>query len=73
MSTNVQGNHESRPVRLSATIAPYMMDGRADLSSILEKDYINSLSPNLHSRLRLSYHVGVIAKYNIEKLARCPR
>ena len=61
-----------QPVAVKRTIAPYMMDGRADLSSILEKDYINSLSRIYIVACGSSYHVGVIAKYNIEKLARVP-
>ena len=61
-----------QPAAVKKTIAPYMMDGRADLSSVLEKDYINSLSRIYIVACGSSYHVGVIAKYNIEKLARVP-
>lgn len=61
-----------QPEAVRRTIAPYMIDGRADLSSVLEKDYINSLSRIYIVACGSSYHVGVIAKYNIEKLARVP-
>ena len=61
-----------QPEAVKRTIAPYIIDGRAELSSVLDKAYINSLSRIYIVACGSSYHVGVIAKYNIEKLARVP-
>ncbi len=61
-----------QPEAVKRTIAPYIIDGRAELSSVLDKEYINSLSRIYIVACGSSYHVGVIAKYNIEKLARVP-
>ena len=61
-----------QPDAVSRTIEPFIKDGRADLSGILDKDYINGLKSIFVVACGSSYHVGVIAKYNIEKLARVP-
>ena len=61
-----------QPEAVKRTIAPYIIDGRAELSSVLDQEYINSLSRIYIVACGSSYHVGVIAKYNIEKLARVP-
>ena len=61
-----------QPDAVSRTIEPFIKDGRADLSGILDKDYINGLKSIFVVACGSSFHVGVIAKYNIEKLARVP-
>ena len=61
-----------QPDAVSRTIEPFIKDGRADLSGILDKDYINGLKSLFVVACGSSFHVGVIAKYNIEKLARVP-
>lgn len=61
-----------QPEAVNRTIAPFIKDGRADLSGILDKDYINGLKSIFIVACGSSYHVGVIAKYNIEKLGRVP-
>ncbi len=61
-----------QPEAVKRTIAPYLIDSRVDLSTVLDKEYINSLSRVFVVACGSSYHVGVIAKYNIEKLARLP-
>ena len=61
-----------QPEAVNRTIAPYIKSGKADLSEILDKDYINGLNSIFVVACGSSYHVGVIAKYNIEKLARVP-
>lgn len=59
-----------QPDAVSRTIEPYIKDGKADLSQFMDKDYIKELDRIVIIACGSSYHVGVIAKYNIEKLAR---
>lgn len=61
-----------QPDAVKRTIGPHIKDGKADLSGVLDRDYINKLSRIFIVACGSSYHVGVIAKYNIEKLARIP-
>lgn len=61
-----------QPEAVRRTIAPFISDGRAELSEILDAEYIKKLSRIFVVACGSSYHVGVIAKYNIEKLARVP-
>ena len=61
-----------QPDAVSRTIAPYIKNGKADLSTYLDKDYIKGLERIIIIACGSSSHVGVIAKYNIEKLARIP-
>ncbi len=61
-----------QPEAVRRTIAPFMIDGRAELSSILSGEYVKNLKRIFVVACGSSYHVGVIAKYNIEKLARVP-
>ncbi len=61
-----------QPDAVFRTIEPYVRGGRVDLSDILEKDYIKKLERIVIIACGSSSHVGVIAKYNIEKLARIP-
>jgi len=61
-----------QPDAVSRTIEPFIKNGKADLSDVLERDYIKGLERIFIVACGSSYHVGVIAKYNIEKLARVP-
>ena len=61
-----------QPEAVRRTIEPYVADSKVDLSSVLERDYIDSINRIFIIACGSSYHVGVIAKYNIEKLARVP-
>ncbi len=61
-----------QPDAVSRTIAPYIKNRKADLSEYLDKDYIKELERIIIIACGSSSHVGVIAKYNIEKLARVP-
>ncbi|NCB73869.1 MAG: glutamine--fructose-6-phosphate transaminase (isomerizing) [Clostridia bacterium] len=61
-----------QPEAVFRTIEPYVRSGRVDLSDMLEKDYINKMERIVIIACGSSGHVGVIAKYNIEKLARIP-
>ncbi|NLH01144.1 MAG: glutamine--fructose-6-phosphate transaminase (isomerizing) [Clostridiales bacterium] len=61
-----------QPEAVRRTIEPYIRDGRADLSDVLDREYIKNVSRIFIVACGSSYHVGVIAKYNIEKLARIP-
>jgi len=61
-----------QPDAVTRTIEPFIKGGKSDLSEILDKVYINGLRSIFIVACGSSYHVGVIAKYNIEKLARVP-
>jgi glucosamine--fructose-6-phosphate aminotransferase (isomerizing) len=61
-----------QPDAVRRTIEPFITNGRVDLSSVLSPDYIRSLGRVFIVACGSSYHVGVIAKYNIEKLSRKP-
>ncbi|MDR1131002.1 MAG: glutamine--fructose-6-phosphate transaminase (isomerizing), partial [Oscillospiraceae bacterium] len=61
-----------QPEAVRRTVEPFVRDGRADLSGLLDRAYINGLERIFIIACGSSYHVGVIAKYNIEKLARIP-
>jgi glucosamine--fructose-6-phosphate aminotransferase (isomerizing) len=61
-----------QPDAVRRTIEPYIKNGRVDLSAVLDCAYINGLDRIFVIACGSSYHVGVIAKYNIEKLARVP-
>lgn len=61
-----------QPESVRRTVEPFIKDGRADLSDILSKDYVNRMNRIFVVACGSSYHVGVIAKHNIEKLARIP-
>ncbi|MEA4894013.1 MAG: glutamine--fructose-6-phosphate transaminase (isomerizing) [Oscillospiraceae bacterium] len=61
-----------QPDAVSRTIAPHIKNGRADLSAYLDENYIKKLDRIVIIACGSSSHVGVIAKYNIEKLARIP-
>lgn len=62
-----------QPDAIRRTIAQFITDdNRADLSSVLDRDYIRGIDRVYIVACGSSYHVGVIAKYNIEKLSRKP-
>ncbi len=61
-----------QPEAVRRTIEPYTAEGRADLSAVLDRDYMRDIRSITIIACGSSYHVGVIAKYNIEKLARIP-
>ena len=61
-----------QPDAVRRTIEPFIKNGKANLSEVLDCAYINGLERIFIVACGSSYHVGVIAKYNIEKLARIP-
>ncbi|MGI6028773.1 MAG: glutamine--fructose-6-phosphate transaminase (isomerizing) [Candidatus Heteroscillospira sp.] len=61
-----------QPEAVRRTCAPYINCGRVELESVLDPDFVRGLSRVFIVACGSSYHVGVIAKYNIEKLARIP-
>jgi glucosamine--fructose-6-phosphate aminotransferase (isomerizing) len=61
-----------QPEAVRRTVEPHVKNGRVDLSGVLPRDYIRDISRVFIVACGSSYHVGVIAKYNIEKLARIP-
>ena len=62
-----------QPEAVRRTIMPYITeDNRVDLSSVLSEEYIRGLDRIFIVACGSSYHVGVIAKYNIEKTSRKP-
>ena len=61
-----------QPDAVSRTIEPWIKEGRADLSEVLSRDEVKNLSRFYIVACGSSYHVGVVAKYNLEKLARIP-
>ena len=55
------------------TISPRIVDGRVSLDNlVIPEAYINGLSRIYMVACGSSHHVGMVAKYNIEKLARIP-
>ncbi len=62
-----------QPEAVRKTISPRIKDGRIVLDDIqLSRDYIKKLSRIYIVACGSSYHVGVVAKYNFEKLMRKP-
>lgn len=61
-----------QPDAVKRTIDPHIINGKADLSDVLTRDYVRDISRIFIVACGSSSHVGVIAKYNIEKLARIP-
>lgn len=59
-----------QPEAVRRTIEPFIKDGEADMSAVLSADYVRNIGRIFIVACGSSYHVGVIAKYNIEKLAR---
>ncbi|SHH53981.1 glutamine--fructose-6-phosphate transaminase [Sporobacter termitidis DSM 10068] len=62
-----------QPEAVRKTLSPRIKDGRIILDDIeLEPDYIKGLSRIYIVGCGSAYHVGVVAKYNMEKLVRIP-
>lgn len=62
-----------QPEAIRKTISPRIRDGKVYLEDIgLTDEYLNNVSKLYIVACGSSYHVGVVAKYNIEKLARIP-
>ncbi len=62
-----------QPDAVRKTVSPRIKDGRVVLDGIsLTPEYIKNLSKIYIVACGSSYHVGVVAKYNIEKLVRKP-
>ena len=60
------------PEAVARTIKPYIQGEKVDLSSLWDRDYVKGLSRLVIIACGSSYHVGIVAKYNIEKLVRLP-
>ncbi|MEL4105732.1 glutamine--fructose-6-phosphate transaminase (isomerizing) [Oscillospiraceae bacterium WX1] len=62
-----------QPEAIRKTISPRLQNGRVVLDGIdIEPDYIKNITRIYIVGCGSAYHVGVVAKYNIEKLARIP-
>ncbi len=62
-----------QPEALRKTISPRIKDGRVVLDEIkLDPDYVKNLKKIFIVGCGSAYHVGVVAKYNLEKTARIP-
>ena len=62
-----------QPEAVRRTVMPHITeDGRVDLSCVLDAEYIRNIDRVFIVACGSSFHVGVIAKYNIEKLSRKP-
>jgi glucosamine--fructose-6-phosphate aminotransferase (isomerizing) len=62
-----------QPEALRKTISPRIKNGRVVLDDIkLDPEYIKRLDKIYIVACGSAYHVGVVAKYNLEKLARIP-
>ncbi len=62
-----------QPEAVAKTIQPRIRDGRVVLDDLdLSADYIRSVNKIYIIACGSSYHVGVVGKYNLEKLLRVP-
>ena len=62
-----------QPEAVTKTIAPRIRDGRIVLDDLdLSPEYVRSVSKIYVIACGSSYHVGVVGKYNLEKLLRKP-
>ncbi|MGI5971412.1 MAG: glutamine--fructose-6-phosphate transaminase (isomerizing) [Oscillospiraceae bacterium] len=61
-----------QPEAIRKTIAPHIKNNRVQLDKLLDPDYVRGIERTYIVACGSSYHVAVIAKYNIEKLARMP-
>lgn len=62
-----------QPEMIRNAITPRIIDGRIVLDNIkLDRDYVNNIKKIFILGCGSAYHVGVIAKYNIEKMVRIP-
>ena len=64
--------HE-QPQAVRSTISPYLRDGKIRFDGLsVSTDYINGLRDIHIIACGSSYHVGMIGKYNLERLVRVP-
>ena len=62
-----------QPEAVRKTVSPRIKDGRVCFEELsLDKDYIRNLKKIFIVACGSSYHVGVVAKYNLERLLRRP-
>lgn len=62
-----------QPEAVRKTLSPRIKNGRVVLDDInLDPEYLRSLSRIYIVGCGSAYHVGIVAKYNLEKLARVP-
>lgn len=61
-----------QPEALKRIIEAHVVDGKVELSDVLTADYVKQMRKVFIVACGSSYNVGVVAKYNIEKLARIP-
>ncbi len=61
-----------QPEVIRRTVLPLIRDGRAEMEQIISKAMVANMKRLFIVACGSSYHVGIIAKYNIEKLARIP-
>ncbi|MGI6014092.1 MAG: glutamine--fructose-6-phosphate transaminase (isomerizing) [Oscillospiraceae bacterium] len=61
-----------QPEAIRRTITPFLVDGKADLSRVIDRETAQKYSRIFIVACGSSYHVGVVAKYNTEQLARIP-
>ena len=62
-----------QPEAVRKTVSPRIKDGRVCFEELsLDRDYIRSLKKIFIVACGSSYHVGVVAKYNLERLLRRP-
>jgi glucosamine--fructose-6-phosphate aminotransferase (isomerizing) len=62
-----------QPEAVHKTLSPRLKDGRVVLDNVrFDPDYLKKLSRIYIVACGSSYHVGVVAKYNMEKLLRIP-
>jgi glucosamine--fructose-6-phosphate aminotransferase (isomerizing) len=62
-----------QPEAVRKTLSPRLQNGRVVLDSVkLDPEYVNGLSKIYIVGCGSAYHVGVVAKYNMEKLVRIP-
>jgi glucosamine--fructose-6-phosphate aminotransferase (isomerizing) len=61
-----------QPEAVERTCAPFIRDGRVCMEEVLDPDMAGLLNRIFIVACGSSYHVGMVAKYNIEKLSRIP-
>ena len=61
-----------QPEAVRRTVEPFLRDGRADLSQVLDAELVRRLNRLYVVACGSSYHVGVVAKYTMEKQVRIP-
>jgi glucosamine--fructose-6-phosphate aminotransferase (isomerizing) len=62
-----------QPEAVRKTLSPRLQNGKVVLDDIImEPDYVNSLKRIYIVGCGSAYHVGIVAKYNMEKLMRIP-